>query len=108
ELEDALAVVTGARNRVRIAGRHVDVVRRVDRRSVRRPDRAEAGVRRHVERDLARAGGGERDEPAVVRAAVTRVAAEPYIDATVAERETGPLLDVERVLDATGIGVGRH
>ena len=98
ELDDALAEVAGAGYRVRVAGRDEDVARRVDRRSVRRPDRAEAGVGRRVERDLAGAGLGERDEPAVVRAAVAGVAAVADVDAAVAEREAGPLLDVERVL----------
>ena len=57
-------------------------------------------MRRRVERDLAGAGLGERDEPAVVRTTVAVVAAEADVDAAVAEREARSLLDVERVLDA--------
>ena len=48
---------------------------------------------------------GERYQPAVVRAAVTRVAAETDVDATISEGEAGTLLDEQRVLGRAGIGV---
>ncbi len=61
-----------------------------------------------VERDLAGSTFAERNQPTVVRAAVAGVAAETDVDASVAERQSGALLDVERVLHTTRIGVGRH
>ena len=64
-------------------------------------------VGRDVERDLAGPGLGERHEPTVVRAAVAGVAAVADVDAAVAEREPGALLDVQRVLRSARIGVHR-
>ena len=72
-----------------------------------RPDRAEPRVGSHVERDLAAPGLVERDQPAVVRAAVARVTSVADVDATVPEREAGALLDEQRVLHAARVGVHR-
>ena len=109
ELEHAFAVVA-ADVRIRVAGRGIHVAVRVDRDTTRRPDRtlpARPAVRRDVERDLAGTRNRERHQPAVVRAAIAEVSAVPDVDATVRERETGALLDVERTLHATGIGIHR-
>jgi len=109
ELQQTFAVVAAVIG-VGVAGRGVHVAVRVDGHTARRPDRAllrRAAVRCHVERDLAAASFGQRNQPTVVRPTVAGIPAEPDIHAAVREREARALLEIQRVLAAARIGVDR-
>ena len=61
-----------------------------------------------IERDFVVSGQVVRHEPTVIRPAIAVVAAVTDVDAAVADREAGSLLDVQRVLRSARIGIHRH